>query len=142
MRSDCLENIKDVLKVQVETDRDSLKSLLSDSKISITITKGPVVLTKLVKVATARKSTGTSKAKAKATIPEETRKKIKTQRVLLKNNTDALYIFTLIEKMKDNIKNLNLKDMTPEAASMFNSEIKDLITKLTSTQRLLIGKSK
>jgi len=139
MKADSLKNIDDVVKVQVETDRESLKSILSENKIVVTITKGFNVLTRMVKVATGSARKPSRKAE---TVPDEARRKIKTVRTLVKNNADAMTIFVLIEKMKVSIKNLNLKDMTPEAAAMFNGEIRDLILKLSSTQKLLIGKSK
>ena len=132
LRPGFMENLKDVINIQVETDKDSLKSLLADNKVIVSITRGPKIITKLVKVSASRK------VAPRPTIARAAVENIKTVRKLCKDNGDASYIFVLVEKLKDNIKNLNLQDMTPEAADLFNKEIKDLIASLSTTQKLLL----
>jgi hypothetical protein len=134
MKEDILKNMEDVVKVQVETDRDSLKSALKDNKIVIVITKELKVITKMVKVAAYRKRA------PRLTVADETYEAIKSFRKCCKDNIDATNVFVLIEKLSSSIKTLNLKDMTQEAVSMFNHEIRALITKLSSTQKLLLPK--
>ena len=70
----------------------------------------------------------TRKKTPRVTVRQRMLENIRMQRQLLNGNMDALYTFTLIEKTKENIKKLNMKDMTPEAATMFSREIRDMIT--------------
>lgn len=134
MSTNILANLKGAVEVQVATDKKQLNNLLKDSKINIAIIKGPQVLARIVKITPPRKRTDTT------TVSSITLERIRVQKQLLTNNVDALYVFTLIEQTKENLKKLNLKDMKPEAVAVFNQEIQDLITKLAATQKLLTHK--
>ena len=127
MDIDVLANLKNAIEVQAATDKEQLNEILTDSKIIIVIVKGPEVLTKVVKVVPARKMA------PRVTMPQQVLENIEAQRKNLNDNMDALYTFTLIEQTKKNIKKLNIKDMTPEAAAMFNREIRDLMTMFEHT---------
>ena len=134
MDMDILANLKSAIEVQVAKDKEQLNEVLADSKIIIDIVKGPKVLVKVVKVSLTRKRT------PRVTVHQQILENIRTQRELLNGNMDALYTFTLIEKMKENIGKLNLKDMTPEAAAMFNLEIQDMITMSAHTISDIVDK--
>ena len=89
------------------------------------------VLTNLKNVVETRVMLPRKRAR-RVTVRQRMLENIRIQRQLLNGNLDAFYTFTLIEKTKESIKKLNLKDMTPEALDMFSREIRDMI--MISTQ--------
>ena len=131
---DILANIKDVVAVQVATDKDKLTTILMDKKILITIIKGPQVITKLV-------STGQSRGASKrASISQATVQKIKIAKKMLKGNVDMIYLFTLLAKLEEYATKVDIKVLTPEALSALKEEFNNAVCKMVLVNKQLAVK--
>lgn len=134
MSIDILENLKDVVAVQVATDKSKLVEILVNNKIVITIVKGPQVLTKMVEVGKVRGG------KKRASISEETVQKIKTAKKMMKGNIDMIYLFTLLAKLEEYTTKVDMKDLTPEAQEALKVEFDKVIGKMNTATKQLVHK--
>lgn len=116
---DFLKNFKDVIATQVETDKEQLKPILEGNKIYIVVTKGFNVITKLL-------STVRKPSKSTSTLTQQEVEYIKQTKKVLKGNLDALYIFTLLSKLKIVLNTSNLKELSVEGRNTLIENLEEV----------------
>lgn len=120
-----IENLKNILHSAVEGEliaRDL--ECLDKDKIVISVTKGPKVLAKVIKVVPIRKTRIT---KTQVT-------QIKTIKKVVKVNTDVTYVLALLDDLETATQNLDYKHLTDEAVSA----IKDGVEAINKNTTLLL----
>lgn len=120
-----IDVLKKVLVSAIQEEiRDRNLKALNDQKIVITLTKGPKVLAKAIKVSVPRIRTVVTKQEAK---------KIEVIKHVVKVNTDVTYVLTLLDELKTATQNLDYKHLSDEAVSA----IKRAVDALNQTPMLI-----
>jgi len=128
---DVVSNLTDVVKTQVLTDKSAVTELLKENKILVSILKGPQVSVKVVKVSKV-------KSVSKQSLPIEEVEALKNAKKMLKNNTDAIYLITLLARTKDVVSKLDVKSLNEEGATVIKTAVESVISSLSTVNAKLL----
>lgn len=126
-----ISNILEAVKATVMWNKSQLAELLKNNKVHISIIKGdksPDVMVKVLPV---------TKPKPKPPLNPILAERLKLGKQMLKDNSDALYLFVLLERVKEYTDKLKLKNLTPEGLETVKEEFNTVIKSLNKVNNQL-----
>jgi hypothetical protein len=129
-----VSNLVETVRATTKFDT-KLMPLLKSTKIHLTILAGkdgkPELLVKLLPIVA-------PKPRKSPAINSVTAEKIKMAKLMFKSNSDALYLFTLLARVKEYTDKLKLKNLTHEGAEMVKEEFNEVMGSLNKVNKMLI----
>jgi len=123
-------NLSRVIGFQLEADGDEVSRLLKKNKVVVTILQGPSINIKSIKL--------NDRPTKRQPLPKETVEYVKRLKLVLKGNTDAVYLLTILSKAQELVKKLDYSHLNQVGANVIESAIKKTITNLAKADIRLL----
>jgi len=132
-------NLVEAAKATILGNKREMGELLKKEKIHLSIVLShlpgglprPEILVKLLPIIS-------PKPRKSPTISSETAEKITMAKQMFKQNSDALYLFTLLARVEEYTKKLKLKNLTPQGVKVVEAEFDAVMGAMSRINKQLV----
>jgi len=139
---DLLENLKQTVITEIGANEISYKTYLKEHKIVVTIVASKADEAGTVNVKEIAVGKTTPRKRRVPQLSKEDKTHIKVAKKQLKSISNAVYLFTLLVRVKETLEGINVTELNPEGAKTLLTEIAEVHECLGKVSNRLIEKSK